>query len=85
VLDGVIVIAAFILNPRARKRRELEATTVLQANAPRSLSLTPTIVGVVEDSQGAAEKEGKEMRSDESPAQLNCLEAGNISQVLREV
>lgn len=85
MLDGVIVIAAFILNPRARKRRELEATTVAQVNAPRSLSLTPTIVGVVEDSQGAAEKERKEVRSDESPAQLNCLEAGDIAQVLREV
>ena len=63
MLDGVIVIAAFILNPRARKRREREAqraaldTTVAQANVTQPLSLSPTIVEEVEDGRRTSEKE----------------------------
>jgi hypothetical protein len=62
VLDGVIVIATLILNPKARKRRKLEAqraaldATVAQVNATQPLSLSPTIVEV-EDGPPTSEKE----------------------------
>lgn len=97
MLDGVIIIAALILNPKARKRRKLEAqrldATIAQANVTQPLSLTPTMVEVVEGSRRRSEKElgvssraspvfkdeeRKDEQSDKSSAQLNYLEAGEI-------
>ena len=62
MLDGVIVIAALILNPRARKR-EREAkraaldSIVAQAKATRPLLPKPTIVEEVGDRRQKSEKE----------------------------
>jgi len=67
--------------------------TIVQVNATQPLSLTPTMVEVLEGGRRTSEKEldvtsraspvykdeeRKDGRSDESSAQLNYLEAGDI-------
>lgn len=79
-----------ILNPRARKKRKLEAqrtslddtgTPTGQGYATQQFSLTPTVVEEVEECRRTVVEE----ESDQRPPQLNYLESGDTVQVLKEV
>jgi len=85
-MDGLIIVASLILNPRARKKRKLETqrislgdtgTPTAQGYATQQFSLTPTVVEEVEECRRAVVKE----ESDQQPPQLNYLELGAAVQV----